>query len=166
MAVEQGKYGLWYSKGVGFATKEQAQAHEDGADLEKLHPVLVDAKKSPAMWPGLVVTAVLVISVAVLVTKCMRASSDPARKATNDAAMQEIKVQRVVRGFVSKHLKDPDSAEFRNQSGMCGEVNSKNSFGGYAGFRRFMAANENLVVFEGDGRMEPADFDLAWRKSC
>lgn len=80
--------------------------------------------------------------------------------------MQEIKMQRLARDFVSKSLKDPGSAEFRNQSRLCGEVNAKNSFGGYTGFRRFMAANENMVVFEGDGRMEPEDFNLAWRKSC
>lgn len=27
MEPEQGKYGLWYAAGVGFATKEQAEAH-------------------------------------------------------------------------------------------------------------------------------------------
>lgn len=166
MAIEKGKYELWYSKGVGFATKEQAQAHEDGADLQKLHPVLVDAKKSPAIWSGIVVAAVIVVSLAVLVTKCTRASSDPTRKAANDAAMQEIKMQRVARGYVSKHLKDPDSAEFRNQSRLCGEVNAKNSFGGYIGFRRFIAANENMVVIQGDGRMDAADFDQVWKQSC
>ncbi len=80
--------------------------------------------------------------------------------------MQEIKIQRVARGFVSRHLKDPASAEFRNQSGMCGEVNAKNGFGGYTGFRRFMAANEDLVVFEGEKRLTPAEFDEAWRRAC
>lgn len=89
-----------------------------------------------------------------------------AQKAADEAAMQEIKTQRVVRGFVMKHLKDPDSAEFRNQSGLCGEVNAKNGFGGYTGYRRFMAANEDLVVFEGGKRLTPAEFDEAWRRAC
>lgn len=166
MAVEQGKYGLWYSKGVGFATKEQAQAHEDGADQQKPHPVLTDAKKPTFIWPGLVVAAVMLISVAILVTKCSRSSNDPARKAANEAALQEIKMHRIARGYVSKHLKDPDSAEFRNQSRLCGEVNAKNSIGGYVGFRRFIAATENMVVIQGDGRMNAADFDQVWKQSC
>lgn len=196
MAIEQGKYGLWYSKGVGFATKEQAQAHEDDASVpgfpgstapvpkpipkaapvpapapaaaaaHKPAPTPEPAPKSPALWPGIIVAVVMVISLAILITKCTRASNDPERKAANEAATQEIKMQRLARDFVSKNLKDPGSAEFRNQSRLCGEVNAKNSFGGYTGFRRFMAANENMVVFEGDGRMEPEEFNLAWRKAC
>lgn len=190
MTVEQGKYGLWYSKGVGFATQEQAQAHEDDASVPsfpgKSAPVPKPTPKaapapaptstpaptpaptptSPALWPGVIVAVIIVISLAVLITKCTRASGDPERKAANEAAMQEIKMQRLAREFVSKNLKDPGSAEFRNQSRRCGEVNAKNSFGGYTGFRRFMAANENMVVFEGDGRMDPEEFNLAWRKAC
>ena len=84
----------------------------------------------------------------------------------NSERMQEIKVQRVVQGFVKANLKDPDSAEFRNQRGMCGEVNAKNSFGGYNGFKRFMAASEELVVIEGDGLMEPSEFEKAWSQMC
>ena len=49
---------------------------------------------------------------------------------------------------VSYTLKDPDSAQFRNVRGfafsgpgggyvVCGEVNGRNSFGGYAGFQPF-----------------------------
>ncbi len=47
------------------------------------------------------------------------------------------------------HFKDPDSAKFRNEViyhnseiqnggiGVCGEVNSKNSYGAYTGFERY-----------------------------
>lgn len=42
---------------------------------------------------------------------------------------------------VSKDLKDPSSAQFRNvriKGGhVCGEVNAKNAMGGYVGFQRF-----------------------------
>lgn len=48
---------------------------------------------------------------------------------------------------IAEQLKDPDSAQFKNlrvvqfASGalVCGEVNAKNSFGGYSGFQRFIA---------------------------
>ena len=46
---------------------------------------------------------------------------------------------------VKETLKDPKSAQFKNvmfrnvgnSPVICGEVNSKNSFGGYIGFQRF-----------------------------
>ena len=44
---------------------------------------------------------------------------------------------------LAEHMKDPDSVKFRNlitsESGsvLCGEVNAKNSYGGYVGFKRF-----------------------------
>ncbi len=57
-------------------------------------------------------------------------------------------------------LKDPDSAKFRNlyevagmkdDSGnhaVCGEVNAKNSYGGYVGYRRFMQLPGGRTVVE------------------
>lgn len=89
-----------------------------------------------------------------------------AKKAESAAAMAEIRNQRVAREFVAGVLKDPGSAEFRNQRGLCGEVNSKNSFGGYVGFRRFIAATKEMVVFENDGRMNPGDFEKVWSAHC
>jgi len=54
----------------------------------------------------------------------------------------EDRLIRMAKEAVTKNLKDPSSADFRNVrwvSGgdVCGEVNAKNSFGGYAGFQRF-----------------------------
>lgn len=89
-----------------------------------------------------------------------------AKKAESAAAMAEIRNQRVAREFVGGVLKDPGSAEFRNQHGLCGEVNSTNSFGGYVGFRRFIAATKEMVVFENDGRMSPRDFETVWSTHC
>jgi hypothetical protein len=55
---------------------------------------------------------------------------------------------------LKKRLKDPDSAQFRNtylsrKSGTpvtCGEVNSKNSFGGYSGFKLFLGMRDIVVL--------------------
>jgi hypothetical protein len=52
---------------------------------------------------------------------------------------------------VAGELKDPDSAEFRNvrkvgAGTVCGEVNGRSLFGGYAGYRRFIA------IWNGDGK--------------
>lgn len=56
------------------------------------------------------------------------------------------------RQAVLYQLKDPDSARFRDEFSMakthtravCGQVNSKNSFGGYTGFHRFIVGNNKL----------------------
>ena len=55
--------------------------------------------------------------------------------------------QHAVAQSVANQMKDPNSAEFRNwhafesQNGLlvCGEINAKNSFGGYVGFTHFVA---------------------------
>ncbi|OLS61874.1 hypothetical protein PSEMO_32470 [Pseudomonas putida] len=80
--------------------------------------------------------------------------------------MTKIKIERMAREFATGALKDPGSAEFRNQNEFCGEVNSKNSFGGYTGFQRFIAASRDLVVFERDSGLSPAEFAKAWNQVC
>lgn len=103
------------------------------------------------------------IPVFLLLAACGQSEAEKARSA---AAMKEIRYQRVAREFVTGVLKDPNSAEFRNQRGFCGEVNSKNSFGGYVGFKRFIAASKEMVVLEKDGRLSSSEFEQAWSKLC
>ncbi len=67
---------------------------------------------------------------------------------------------------VRDQMKDPESAKFRNltssrNSNVCGEVNAKNSYGGYVGFKRFLALNG--VVFMDDGG---SGFIDLWMKIC
>lgn len=55
---------------------------------------------------------------------------------------------------VKSNLKDPNSAQFQNVrivsfgSGkvICGRVNAKNSYGGYGGFKKFVASPFNAVI--------------------
>jgi hypothetical protein len=71
---------------------------------------------------------------------------------------------------VRTKLKDPASAKFKDSFFMvwkdtpivCGRVNSKNSFGGYGGFQRFVAAGKDIVYLE----EEVADFHNVWREMC
>ena len=86
------------------------------------------------------------------------APSKPSKEA--DAA----KVQ-VVKMSIAKSLKDPDSAKFRGVKlkwgTVCGEVNAKNSYGGYAGYRRFYAIDGT------DVHMEETRFSEAqWAQFC
>ncbi|WP_338762076.1 hypothetical protein [Massilia sp. METH4] len=71
------------------------------------------------------------------------------------------------RARVRANSKDPDSLQFRNEftarAGMhCGEVNGKNSFGGYTGFKRFITNGRTLLVDDGS----LPKFTQAWRENC
>ncbi len=91
-------------------------------------------------------------------------------KAAREEKMQEnlwiIKTQDGVRS----RLKDPASAEFRNvffkrHEGTpiaCGEVNSKNGFGGFTGFQHFVGAGETMIYLE----EEVSDFSQVWNEMC
>lgn len=61
---------------------------------------------------------------------------------------------------VASSLKDPGSAQFRNVEikpygygkVVCGEVNAKNSYGGYVGFAKFVASHEASMLESRDSR--------------
>lgn len=61
-------------------------------------------------------------------------------------------------------LKDPDSAKFEFLNANCGTVNSKNSFGGYVGAKRFVSVR-GVVDLEGH-TISKKEMDALWRKHC
>jgi hypothetical protein len=97
-------------------------------------------------------------------------SEDDAYETTGDAK----KIAWMDRGMeaVKLKLKDPKSADFRsvyfNRGGdnipmTCGQVNARNSFGGYMGFQRFISAGTPDLTFL---ESEVSDFDQAWARFC
>ena len=49
----------------------------------------------------------------------------------------------------------------------CGKVNAKNSFGGYTGFKEFIAAKSaGITVVRGDGQMVDSEFVKVWSVAC
>lgn len=72
---------------------------------------------------------------------------------------QKYDIQNAIlekRALITVDLKDPSSAQFRNErmseSGwLCGEINSKNSYGAYTGFKRFTALDSNDAYLDGTG---------------
>lgn len=75
-----------------------------------------------------------------------------------------VAIQTDSRIALKNYLKDPDSAEIRNHNGNCGEVNSKNSFGGYTGFKRFIASPA-IVAIDGEN-ISSEEFQEAWNQVC
>lgn len=73
---------------------------------------------------------------------------------------------------VKAKLKDPKSSQFRRvyfHKGAdripmtCGEVNSKNGFGGYGGFQKFVSAGKTDLTFLED---QVEDFATVWNRLC
>lgn len=67
----------------------------------------------------------------------------------------------VKRALITKDLKDPSSALFRNEilkksDWLCGEINSKNSYGAYTGFKRFLVFDSSDIYLEDIGSVGPS----------
>lgn len=93
--------------------------------------------------------------------------SEPAKPEKKQSPeLTEIKLNRLAREFVEGVIKDPKSAQFRNQRGVCGEVNAKNSFGAYSGYQRFIAASGEMVLLERDGGLSQSVFNDVWNRGC
>ncbi|HHV68920.1 MAG TPA: DUF4124 domain-containing protein [Ochrobactrum intermedium] len=91
-------------------------------------------------------------------TKVLReaVSSTPKFQPSIDKATAPQRTQDELQAAVRASLKDPDSANFNDLQhvgdgrALCGQVNAKNSYGGYTGFKRFVADFEG-VYWAGDG---------------
>lgn len=103
-----------------------------------------------------------VMSVIIALGGCESKESKQAKidKITTDKAFEFVKK------VASSDLIDPSSAQFRNLKGYCGELNSKNKFGGYVGFNRFIVLNDKAVVFEDEQNISTQVFPNAWSKIC
>ncbi|BFM75542.1 TPA: hypothetical protein ACSIRU_003761 [Acinetobacter baumannii] len=75
------------------------------------------------------------------------------------------KVEKESKEAVLSTLKDPDSAQFQNIKGYCGEVNSKNSYGGYVGFKRYVSIDGGVLMEDSEG-VEPETFAIIWEAHC
>lgn len=70
-----------------------------------------------------------------------------------------------VESVVKEQLKDPNSAQFKNVKDKCGEVNAKNTYGGYTGFKRFIVVSDSALI-ESDQEEEILPFSLNWQAHC
>jgi len=84
---------------------------------------------------------------------------------------KEFKQIALAKTLVKARLKDPDAVKFQGiyanklPNGnlvICGEVNSKNKYGGYAGYQRFFSTGAS-VKFKEDS---PETFDQIYQMVC
>lgn len=113
---------------------------------------------------------VVALSLCMTIVPWMMRASEPkagqvvAPQSTSPPDRQELVDQRErdelwvihMESKVRERLKDPDSATFRGTRTFhgggapvaCGEVNSKNGFGGMGGYQRFVAAGDIIALEE------------------
>lgn len=106
-----------------------------------------------------IVTAALMAAVFVSLSACGKSDAE---MRTEAEAVQRAELRKPVLA----QLKDPDSATFRNEtlrpsSTLCGEYNSKNGMGGYAGYARYIVSKGGFVDFE-HGSLFPLDKNEKW----
>jgi hypothetical protein len=76
---------------------------------------------------------------------------------TNSDWAKSVTFERVAKDEITKRLKDPESAAFRNfqydikRGVICGEYNARNAFGGMTGFSSFVIANDMVYLEEAGG---------------
>ena len=116
-------------------------------------------KKITPKW--IIIVAILVaLMVGVVIGMPKSTPPSPEKSAQIKAIEQQTQSRIALQGY----LKDPVTAQIRNHKGNCGEVNSKNSFGGYTGFKRFIAS-PTIVAVEGEN-MDSGEFQKAWEQVC
>lgn len=85
----------------------------------------------------------------------------------SEAEKQKIKKEKEeheLTEHIKSQVKDPNSVAFRNVMGNCGEINAKNGFGAYVGFKRFLVKPDGQVVIENED--ENTAFIPLWKEFC
>lgn len=102
---------------------------------------------------GVLLFFVVAIGGKMAATKMRENKIADTQKQEQAARLVKITAQRA---NVLKALKDPASAQWQNevlspdQSTQCGEVNAKNSMGGYVGFKRYISNHTGYLIQGGN----------------
>lgn len=122
------------------------------------------APKKPTSRLTIAIIGFVVVGVGVSLS---RPDVDAAAPAPEPLKYPRTEISSHARSMIRVSAKDADSLKFRNeftaQPGVyCGEVNGKNSFGAYAGFKRFIANGKTVLMDDETTK----DFGQAWLEFC
>lgn len=127
-------------------------------------------------------TVAVLIGGALVLGACDRSATKAPEAGPKQPTTAELLHAQDAKAFelVKAHLKDPDSARFRNVRrvpfmGMpseavskvyCGEVNARNSMGGYSGYSAFVAQPDKseVNIVEGDDLSARFSYDVLCMK--
>jgi hypothetical protein len=123
--------------------------------------------------------ACILLSLAVIGLICLNLSPPPpdvdGKRAAQEQADRESNTKYTLLAAaeraIKERLKDADSAQFRNESVhkngkgliVCGEVNAKNGFGGFSGFKHFVSMGTDTTTFLED---QTRGFGKVWNGFC
>lgn len=166
--IKRGPDGLWYVNSTPYSTQEEAMQRFKAIDPEGYRQTMARVESlSGEKWKIAAGWCLILAVVGLVIFAAMKLfTTDPAREASKKEAVTLGNMQYLAQGYVKGKMKDPSSAQFQNQRGVCGEVNSKNGFGAYTGFRRYIATSPEMVIIEHESGLSPADFNKFWNQSC
>lgn len=134
-------------------------------------PPMLERHSKEIAWVAL--AAIVVSAIVIYRTPSVNSSGSSSSTQTvgssgGSSPTQNMSYMLVEQDKIKSRLKDPDSAEFRNvfvssKYAVCGEVNAKNSIGGYTGFVRFISGGDMQVV---ESDMAAGEMDKAWPQIC
>lgn len=108
-------------------------------------------------------------------SRALKAEQDKLNSQKQAKEFEQAQKSRVQAGIkkiedkIKAEAFDAASTQFRNQKGNCGEVNAKNRFGGYVGFKRYIYDPQtDYVRVEGDasGYTPSLVIDALWKIEC
>ena len=169
--------GAFYEKAVATAHRRHLSALEAAKAMKstnlKPHGVTTGGRREMLGFAALAVLTFVIIGIWSFQDRPPRIRSEtPAATGSvqpRGSGSKDFSYHYLAEQAVKARLKDPASATFRGQlvgrSGIpCGEVNSKNSFGGYSGFTRYAASGGGTVFFEED--LPSGEFQKVWDQLC
>mgnify|MGYP007031189741 CR=1 FL=1 len=106
--------------------------------------------------------------------RVMKAEQDKLSSQKQAKEFEQAQQARVESGIkkieekVKEMAFDPTSTQFRNQKGNCGEVNGKNRYGGYTGFKKYIYNPETGIVnLEDIDKFYTAEImQILWDERC
>jgi len=151
------------------------QISDKAAACPKCGAPATKPKAPPAKTSGcamVVLASILALAFgSILTTMSGSGQKSTAAPSANDQRNKEEAWIDAGKDSVRAKLKDGGSAEFRNvffsQKGgvpvSCGEVNSKNSFGAFGGFQRYIATNSPATTYIEE---QVQGFEKSWQQFC
>lgn len=124
------------------------------------------AKQSKKTSPVVILLAVLLMGAGVIAFMTPRSEQNIESTQAKPLTEQDIMAARQMQAYITikNSMKDPDSAKINFYKGKpCGQVNAKNSFGAYTGFKRIVLLKD--INIEGQN-ISDSQFDKIWKKYC
>lgn len=125
---------------------------------------LCGANQPKKTSPFVMFLAVLLGGAALIAMLTPKSENTPSesKPLTEEEVMSVMQMQAYI--TIKNSLKDPDSAVINFYKGKpCGQINAKNSFGGYNGFKRIVILKD--INIEGRG-LSSSQFQRIWKKHC